>query len=174
MKKKIGLIIFSLVISYTISAQSEIFEGYNGIPWGTTINEFFITVPLYKEITTESDKLYNERIFKQETNSITRLYKFFDGKLYWGRTAYLNPDNNTTEAEIAKMVDTYGKFYSRTEWIEENKKTVALGKTISPSFSLLLQIIEIYDDYNLVLGEALYITYINDIIFNEAKNFAIE
>ena len=130
MKKKLFFItLFFLSISF-LFAQTP-FEGFDGFPWNTNVSEFLKKYPSAKE-TTDTDEIErNERTFQRSTNSVIRVYRFFDNKLYWGRTVYEDPELETEKAIVEKLIEIYGKFDDSNEWTENNKEYFSLWSNIS-------------------------------------------
>ena len=170
MKKKLFFItLFFLSISF-LFAQTP-FEGFDGFPWNTNVSEFLKKYPSAKE-TTDTDEIErNERTFQRSTNSVIRVYKFFDNKLYWGRTVYEDPELETEKAIFEKLIEIYGKFDDSNEWTENNKEYFSLWSNISSTFSIEVTEIKYFNTYGRATGINMFITYENTKIREEADEY---
>lgn len=161
MKKRISLIL-TLLFSLSFLNAEVLFEGYDGFKWDTTVTEFQKKYPSASEITDSEDKARNERAFKRETDTITRVYRFYNNKLYWGRTIYEDPDYDTEEAIMEKIVDTYGRFDKSNEWTEDGNEYFSLWSVLTPTFSIEVTEVKYYNSYGRITGLNLFITYENE------------
>lgn len=165
MKKAViylAFVVFSICTSY---AQQSVMEGYDGLVWGTTIKDFLDRNPTAYEETDDEDKSRNEKLFWKDTSTMTRVYRFFDGKLYWGRTAYSNPDDATVSAIMDKLLETYGKFDGKNEGSDnDNREYIVFWINISRTFSVTLEYYENYNSYGRIESIYLFITYENEEI----------
>lgn len=84
MKKIIGLIFILCLSTEICFSETRKLEGYDGLTWGTTLEEFKKLNPDAFEQSSEEDNIRNERLFFKEGKTVTRIYRFFDNKLYWG------------------------------------------------------------------------------------------
>ena len=170
MKKKICYILIMLLSFCLLSAQTNS-EGFDGFSWNTTISEFLNKYPSSKETTGKNEEERNERTFQRSTDSVIRVYRFFDNKLYWGRTVYEDPNYETEEAVLEKLIETYGQFYDSNKWTENNKEYFSIWKDISPTLSIELTEIKYFNSYGRSTGKHLFITYENEQIGKNADEY---
>ena len=103
MKKFILSLFLLTVFSGICFSQSKKFEGYDNMPWGTTLEEFKKQNPSAYDETKADNIIRNEKLYYKDGNSVTRVYRFFDNKLCWGRTVYEDPSEATCDAIIEKL-----------------------------------------------------------------------
>lgn len=163
---------FTFITSISVDAQAKLFEGYDNLPWGTSVEIFKQKNPTATEETQSSDDSENQRLFYKETDSITRVYRFYDNKLYWGRTVYVDPDETTQAAILSKVIDTYGNFKNTNKWSEGNNEHIILSNDVSRLFSITIESIEKYNSYGRMDNLLLFITYENTEIADEVRYFA--
>lgn len=111
------------MIKYRRFAQTT-FKEFDSFSWNTTVSEFLKKYPSAKETTDTDEK---ERTFQRSTDSVIKVYRFFNDKLYWGRTVYEDPELETEEAIIEKIIEIYGKFDDSNEWTQDNKGIFRYG-----------------------------------------------
>lgn len=111
------------VIKYRRFAQTT-FKEFDSFSWNTTVSEFLKKYPSANETTDTDEK---ERTFQRSTDSVIKVYRFFNDKLYWGRTVYEDPELETEEAIIEKIIEIYGKFDDSNEWTQDNKGIFRYG-----------------------------------------------
>ena len=63
MKRFFLAVVLILIIIYTCFSQAIQYDGYDDLPWGTTIDEFRKLNPSAYEHTTADDKLKDCRVF---------------------------------------------------------------------------------------------------------------
>lgn len=148
-----------LLCSLSIYAQVEIFEGYDNLPWGTSVDVFITTNPEAYEDTSADDKLRNERIFIKDSSTGARVYRFFKNKLYWGRTVFNNPTNSTAAAILEKFIETYGKFDDMNSGTDtKNRKYLTAWVNVSDSLNAVFESYENLNLYGQVTSTNIYIT----------------
>lgn len=122
-----------------------------------------------------------ERTFQRSTDSVIKVYRFFNDKLYWGRTVYEDPELETEEAIVEKIIEIYGKFDYSNKWTQDNKEYISLWSNISPTFSIEVAEIKYFNAYGRAIGINMFIKYENtktqkevDEYFKEKKKKNIE
>ena len=133
-------------------------EGYDNIPWGTTLNDFIYLNLGTKNIENEGSVLRYTR--KGSANNVDMTYKFYEEKLVGGVTIYqLKADDETTGDDINhRLEELYGKPNDVKESSEHHVENI-LGTRIayteehlkatwnkSPTFKILLDIRVLYGD----------------------------
>lgn len=73
------------MIKYRRFAQTT-FKEFDSFSWNTTVSEFLKKYPSAKETTDTDEK---ERTFQRSTDSVIKVYRFFNDKLYWGGEPYM-------------------------------------------------------------------------------------
>lgn len=91
-------------------------EGFDELPWKTTVEEFQLAYLQNREKTSEENKKRNERVFSVPVSGCTKEFYFFDNKLYKGVISYLNPKGDVLEAIGRKQKE----LYKQQPKIEEN------------------------------------------------------
>ncbi len=170
MKNKLFLITLFFLSVSLLFAQTT-FEGFDGFPWNTNVSEFLKKYPSAKETTGTNQIERNERTFQRNTDSVIRVYRFFDNKLYWGRTVYEDPALETEKAIVEKLIEIYGKFDDSNEWTENNEEYFALWHDISSTFSIEVTEIKYFNTYGRSTGKDVFITYENTKIRKEADDY---
>lgn len=128
--------------------------------------------PSSSEITDSDDKLRNERTFMRETETVIRVYRFYNNKLYWGRTIYEAPDYDTVEAVLEKLVDKYGRFDDSKEWSEDGNEYFSLWSVITPTFLIEFTEVKYYNSYGRITSLDLFITYENEQTSKEMSEYS--
>lgn len=171
MKKIISGLVFAFVLLFNIAAQEKSFEGYDKLNWGTTLESFLKSNPSAIDETEKDDELTNEKVYSIETSTVTRFYRFFDKKLYWGRTVYVDPDNATTDAIVEKMQSIYGKNSDYVEDSDEDCDYQIASWYISPKMTVELEFDYYYDDYGDEESMLVFITYYNEETLGAVYNY---
>lgn len=161
MKKIINIVSLLFVIG-TVFAQSKKFEGYDKLSWGTTLEEFKQQNPSAYDQTNEKNRTRNEKLFYKDGNSVTRVYRFFDNKLCWGRTVYINPSEATVMAVVEKLKDEYGTLYNFNEGKDKDCDYYVLTWYVSSNLTVMLEAKDMYNSYDRISSSLLFITYQND------------
>ena len=172
MKRKLFILISLFILLCTLNAQSKNSEGFDGFSWNTTVSEFLKKYPSVKETTASEDFDRNERVFQRDANTVIRVYRFFDDKLYWGRTVYKDPDYDTELAIVEKLVETYGEFDDSDEWTENGNDYYSLVKFVSPTLSIEATEVYYYNSYGRIIKLNVFITYENTKTRREVDNYS--
>lgn len=163
MKKIIIVFMLSLVFIFFAYSQEKPFEGYNGYIWGAAVEtvkkDFPAAIVLPNEAYEGSSK---ETCLYLEDPPVGRAYLFFDNKLYSGKTVYTNPNNNTVDAIINKLVGSYGPAHSISQ---DNKR---IYWKITP---LLVVILEL--DFG-KSNRYIRIIYSNPVLEAQCENYALQ
>lgn len=80
-------------------------EGFDSMPWGTSI-EFFLWL---KPEANERESEGSVANYGIETEQNTKIYKFHEGKLVGGVTVYENIDDQTADDINHRLLELYGK-----------------------------------------------------------------
>ena len=80
-------------------------EGFDSMPWGTSI-EFFLWL---KPEANERESEGSVANYGIETEQNTKIYKFHEGKLVGGVTVYKNIDDQTADDINHRLLELYGK-----------------------------------------------------------------
>jgi hypothetical protein len=110
MKRLIFVSIIILLLSNVLFAQSKHFEGYDGLAWGSSVQDLKKKYPDIEETTDDEDRLYNQSFFKVGFDDYYRVFSFFNNKLYEGRTVYENIDELFLLALDRRLKDEYGSI----------------------------------------------------------------
>ena len=125
MKKIISIFICLITIVPIAYGEDKVFEGYDGLPWGTTVEAFKEKYHSAIDITDEKDKLTKENVFMRNDEAVVRIYRFYNNSLYWGRTQYNDVDKATANAVLSKLRKKYNflAFSGRNATKYVNSKT---------------------------------------------------
>ena len=171
MKKFIFCIFLLSVLSEICFSQSKKFEGYDNMAWGTTLEEFKSNNPSAYDQTSEDNRTRNEKLFFKDGNSVTRVYRFFNNKLCWGRTVYMNPSEATLMAILEKLKDEYGTLYDFNEGNDKDCHYYVLTWYVSSNLTVMLEAKDMYNSYGRISSTLLFITYQNDKTMFEIKDY---
>ena len=171
MKKFILSLFLLTVFSGICFSQSKKFEGYDNMPWGTTLEEFKNKNPSAYDKTKADNIIRNEKLYYKDGNSVTRVYRFFDNKLCWGRTVYEDPSEATCDAIIEKLKEEYGPLYDFNEGKDKDNEYFILSWYPSTNLTVMFELQQIYNAYGRVSSTLLFITYQNDKIMADIKNY---
>lgn len=174
MKKIIGLIFILCLSTEICFSETRKLEGYDGLTWGTTLEEFKKLNPDAFEQSSEEDNIRNERLFFKEGKTVTRIYRFFDNKLYWGRTAYTNPSEATFMAIFENLREEYGSFYDFNKGSEKDYDYSVLSWYVSSNLTVMLETRDFYNTYGRIIGSYAFITYQNYKTRIEIENYEKE
>ena len=159
------------VLSEICFSQSKKFEGYDNMPWGTTLEEFKKQNPSAYDKTKADNIIRNEKLYYKDGNSVTRVYRFFDNKLCWGRTVYEAPSDATYDAIIEKLKEEYGPLYDFNEGKDKDSEYFILTWYPSTNLTVMFELQQIYNAYGRASSTLLFITYQNDKIMADIKNY---
>ena len=112
--------------------------------------------------------------FFKEGKSVTRVYRFFDNKLYWGRTAYVNPSESTILAIIETLKEKYGTTDYYNKGSDKDCDYVVCSWYISLSSTVLLEIKDLYNSYGRISSNLVFITYLNELTEIEVEKYEKE
>lgn len=171
MKKFILSLFLLTVFSGICFSQSKKFEGYDNMPWGTTLEEFKKQNPSAYDQTNEENRTRNEKLFYKDGNSVTRVYRFFDNKLCWGRTVYEDPSEATLMAVLEKLEDEYGPWYDFNKGKGKDCEYLISSWYPSTNLTVMFELRQIYNAYGRVSSTLLFITYQNDKIMADIENY---
>ena len=76
MKKFIISLFLLTIFSGICFSQSKKFEGYDNMPWGTTLEEFKKQNPSAYDKTKADNVIRNEKLYYKDGNSVIRVYRF--------------------------------------------------------------------------------------------------
>lgn len=141
------------------------------MPWGTNLEEFKNKNPSAYDQTDEENRIRNEKLFYKDGNSVTRVYRFFDNKLCWGRTVYKNPSEATLMAIVEKLKDEYGTLYDFNKGKDKNCDYFVLTWYVSSNLTVMLEAKDMYNSYGRISSTLLFITYQNDKTMFEIENY---
>lgn len=162
---KILNILFLFIVTTTLAlAQNQIFEGYAGLSWGSTIEEAMNKYEDLSEMTHLIDAFGTERVFAQNNITTARMFRFYDDQLYWGRTIYINPTSTTRDAIALKLVEDYGYFPETGEGSQENSSFFWAATQVSPSLYVEIVIYEDYSTSGRITGTRIHVTFINSLV----------
>lgn len=169
-KTVIGIFLLFLLTGICFS-QSKKFEGYDNLTWGTTLEEFKKQNPSAYDQTNDDNRTRNEKLYYKEGNSVTRVYRFFDNKLCWGRTVYYNPSEATLMAVIEKLKDEYGSLYDFNKGKDKDCDYYVLTWYVSPNLTVMIEAKDMYNSYGRISSTLLFITYQNDKTMAEIESY---
>ena len=137
MKKIIYIFICLITVVPIVSGEDKVFEGFDGMPWGTTIEEFKNKVSNVINLTTPDHKAANQSVFVQvnkKGESVGVVYFFFDNKLFKGRLG----DRASEEMLIkifTELINTYGMYDEQ----KEEKDSLNYYWKNSPQFHIVFK-----------------------------------
>ena len=163
MKKFFIVLMLSFLFVFLSYTQEKPFEGYNGFPWGTTVETIKKAYPAVIWLPAEAyDGSSKETNLYLVDTPVERFYQFFDNKLYSGRTVYTNPNKMTVDAIINKLVSSYGPVHS---FSQDNMKAYW---NLTPQLMVIL-VFE-FGKTNTYMR----IVYLNPVLETESKNYALK
>ena len=149
MKKNLLSFLLCLISFTTFSQEEEtkVFEGFNGFPWGTTVEEIKKT----KIITMSNNDAIEEKLEITHYNEINstgdeiRVYSFKSNELFAGEIIYINPDSYKIKAITSKIIKTYGYLIETAEradfFMGQPCKKYNCRKDINKNFTISLTLI---------------------------------
>ena len=138
MKRLIFVSIIMLLLSNVVIAKEDHFEGYDGLAWGSSVQDLKDKYPEVVETTDKEDRKYNQRYFVITSGNYDRVFFYFDDKFYTGRTVYKNVDETFTLALMTKVVEEYGKFTDFGESEKSDSDYYWFEIIITKNFSLIV------------------------------------
>uniref|UniRef100_A0A7C3E1C0 Uncharacterized protein n=1 Tax=Gracilinema caldarium TaxID=215591 RepID=A0A7C3E1C0_9SPIR len=169
-----SILVLLMLVCETAFSQNKILEGYAGIPWGSSIEQVKEKLTNLQEDKANDQIKNREKIYSQENEMFTRVLRFYDGKLYWGRTVYINPDNSTTLSIIQKIKDTYGTFDNSGKGSEPKYEYTWATKYYSKRLYVEMVINTYYNEYGRVSENSIFITYYDPVIQEQVQNELIK
>lgn len=99
--------------------------------------------------------------------------KKFEGydNMAWGRTVYEDPSEATCDAIIEKLKEEYGPLYDFNEGKDKDSEYFILSWYPSTNLTVMFELLQIYNAYGRVSSTLLFITYQNDKIMADIKNY---
>jgi hypothetical protein len=168
------ILVLLMLVCETAFSQNKILEGYAGIPWGSSIEQAKEKLNYLQEENSDDQIKNREKVYVQDNETFTRVLRFYDGKLYWGRTVYINPDNNTTLAVLQKIKDTYGAFDNSGKGSETKKEYIWFNKYYSKRLYVEVLIYTYYNEFGKINGNSMFITYYDPVIHEQMQNELIK
>ena len=166
------LFMVCILISSSLFAQAA--EGYGGVLWGSSINDAKKIFQDLVESTEEQDRLSNQKVFTQKTNVNVKILRFFNNKLFWGRTVYKDIDTPTLQALMEKLTETYGLFDDSGKGTESGNDYFWSSRNYSNELEIEFRVVLLYDSYGRNISNMVLITYENPTIRNELDKYDIE
>lgn len=163
-----------LLLSNVLVAQSKHFEGYDGLAWGSSIQELKDKYPEVIETTDAEDRKYNKRFFKTTSDEYYRLFFYYNEKLYIGRTIYENVDEAFIISLVTKVVEKYGFITDRGETEKSDRLHHWFEISLTKNFSVTVETYDFLDSFGRVFSNMIFITYANDVIKNIVREDEIE
>ncbi len=169
MKKVFFVIVLSFVVCICFALDDDV-EGYDNMPWGTTVEEFKEKFPMAKEVTDKDDNLSKQNVYERKDDLVIRYYRFFNNALYWGRTVYTDIDKSMAKAIVTKVRQKYTFLANSGRQVQRAvDSTTYYISTIHqgvqglgyPAFNSKIEyeLRDYYSTSNNYLGNALFITY---------------
>lgn len=156
----VGFLFAFVVAGYS---ETEIFEGYDGMKWGTTVEEFLEKYPNAVDVTDEESLNVGEKMFGVGNPKFypNELYCFFDNKFFAVEIDY-GPISEIIkrDAIFEKFSETYGNVHH-----VEEKKVEAWWSQSSESFYA-----DLTHEYK---EDNMSIRIMNPIIFNMYRRLLI-
>lgn len=174
MKQLLVIIVVLILLSNVLIAQSNHFEGYDGLAWGSSVQDLKKKYPEVVETTDKEDRKYNQRYFVITSGNYDRVFFFFDDKLYTGRTVYENVDETFTFALMEKVVEEYGKFTDYGESEKSDSDYYWFEISITKNFSVMIEAYEYVDNLGRITSNMVFITYSDDVVWNKVREYEIE
>lgn len=74
MKQLLVIIVVLILLSNVLIAQSNHFEGYDGLAWGSSVQDLKKKYPEVVETTDKEDRKYNQRYFVITSGNYDRVF----------------------------------------------------------------------------------------------------
>ncbi len=169
MKKFFIIMAVMFLAVFSASAQAKVFEGYDNVKWGTTVEELKRRYPDVKEVTDDNHKKCNQRAYMREGKSSYKVYTFFENKLYMGATYYERTDNETISKLESGLASEYGEFTETSR----NNYGYLLSKEISPTLAVDFKVKYGFNGIGVIVLRNAGITYTNTVMKAKAEQFKL-
>lgn len=161
MKRFIYISIIMLLLSNILIAQSNYFEGYDGLAWGSSIQELKEKYPDVIEITEEEEKANKQRNFEYNAGKFSRMFHFFDNELYLGRTYYADVNNDFTYTLVEKVVEEYGFITDKGEVKKPGFNSYWFKIAVTEEFSVVIELNELVDNYGRITSNGIIVNFLD-------------
>lgn len=172
MKRIIYVMIF-LFCAATCFGQSSNSDGYDGFSWGATVEQVKAKYPDLINQTKNEDKMKNEAVYYYSKSSdFIRIFRFFDGKLYFGRTAYVDVDSATVNAVATKVKDLYGYSDYSNESSEATYTSTNFYWYVSSNLTVMLELRSNYNQFGRYTSSTILLTNVNPVTVSEVEEYS--
>jgi len=158
--------LFSIVLIFLFTfncfsqskASDQINDEYYGLKWGCSIKELISKYPAAYAQGSNDD---GDELYYLETNGVTRIFFFGNGKLYMGRVVYSDCSNEKILALMSKVVEKYGKFDSSEKGSAQGSEYLSCIRDYSSIIKIECQVVSLKNSYGYNISQAVFINYVN-------------
>ena len=173
MKQLLIIIVVLILLSNVLIAQSNHFEGYDGLAWGSSVQDLKKKYPDIEETIDDEDRLYNQSFFKVGFDDYYRVFSFFNNKLYEGRTVYENIDELFLLALERKLQEKYGSISGDVD--DKYKSDYYFYEiSISKTFFIGVQVFWYFDKFGKISSSLVSIKSCDPSVSNHVREYIIE
>lgn len=153
------------------ASRSELFEGYEGMPWNTSLNIFLKRNSDAKEVRSLD---YGWRHFERHDGRLVKLYRFYDGCLQSVTLSIINPSDDDISSFSKKLIkelnDDYELCFSGKRTFHADKycdfDTLESVWNISMNMTVRFKLIYCNDKWN---TSVMSLTYENTEVISNAR-----
>lgn len=102
--------LFPIFLFAQESTTKKYIDGYEDLEWGTSIDKVRTKYPtLTREWSADCQS--GEECYTSESGSVTRIFRFYNNRLYWVRVIYDDLNQTQFDALTDKLISKYGSLY---------------------------------------------------------------
>lgn len=167
--------IFILLCSLALYAQSngskKFIDGYEDLQWGSSVEK---VKNKYSNLSREWDAACQsgEECWTAVSDSVTRVFRFYNKKLYFVRVIYDDMTQQQFNALSEKLIDKYGKVYFEME--KDEKVKFGYQWLASSDLFVTLSVNNKINGFGAKMGEWIFVEYYSRSILNEMQSAEAE
>ena len=152
----IFLIIFAITLYSQETKERKYIDGYEDLEWGVSIDK---VKSKYPDITKswDADCMPNEECYSADTGKVSRVFRFYNNKLYWVRVIYEDFGQTQFDALSDKLIKKYGSLYYSID--SDDKVKFGYQWLLFTDLVVTLSVNNKINGFGAKLGEWVFVTY---------------